>query len=238
MNLLKTYVDGLDELLNGGIPEGCSVLIAGAPGTMKTSLAYYILYQNARHARRGLYVSLEQSRASLLDHANGLGLPFDTVQGELSVLDLAALRKSLPGGAEQPWLDLFKMYVKGLRSSFDYQFLVLDSLDALEILAKYTNPRKEFFDLISWIRGLGCTTFVLGEVSPAVTPSGRLGRTTLAKHKEEYLVDGILHVRLARQGDFGMQRQLRVVKMRGVRHNPDYHALVFDNGFRVTSLMG
>jgi KaiC/GvpD/RAD55 family RecA-like ATPase len=130
------------------------------------------------------------------------------------------------------------MYVKGLRASFDYQFLVLDSLDALEIIAKYQNPRKEFFDLISWIRGLGCTTFVLGEVSPVVTPSGRPGRTALAKHKEEYLVDGILHVRLARQGDFGMQRQLRVVKMRGVRHNADYHALVFDNGFKVTSLMG
>jgi len=238
MNLTKTYVDGLDELLNGGIPEGSVVLIAGAPGTMKTSLSYSVLYENARHGSKGLYVSLEQSRASLLDHVEGLGFPFDAVQGELSVLDLAALRKSLAKPAEQPWLDLFKLYVKGLRSSFGYRFLVIDSLDALEILAKYQHPRKEFFDLVSWIRGLGCTAFLLGELASLVTPSGRLGRTALARHKEEYLVDGILHVRLARQGEFGMQRQVRVVKMRGVRHDPDYHALVFDNGFKVTSLMG
>ena len=238
MFLVKTYVDGLDELLNGGIPEGSAVLITGAPGTMKTSLAYYILHQNARHGSKGLNVSLEQSRGSLVDHAGGLGLPLDAVQGELSVLDLAALRKSLPKPEEQPWLDLFKLYVKGLRASFDYRLLVIDSLDALEILAKYENPRKEFFDLVLWIRTLGCTTFILGELPSPVTPGGRLGRTALAKHKEEYLVDGILHVRLVRQGEFGMQRQLRVVKMRGVRHSSDYHVLVFDNGFKVTSVLG
>lgn len=238
MNLTKTYVEGLDEILNGGIPEGSVVLLAGAPGTMKTSLSYYILYQNARQGTKGLYVSLEQSRASLLDHAESLGLKSEAVQQDLSILDLAALRKSWSKPQEQPWLDLFKMYVKGLRSSFGYQFLVIDSLDALEILAKYQHPRKEFFDLVRWIRGLGCTAFVLGELPSIVTPGGRLGRTALAKHKEEYLVDGIFHVRLAKQGEFGMQRQLRVVKMRGVRHDPDYHALLYDNGFKVTSLMG
>ncbi len=238
MNLVKTYVDGLDELLNGGIPEGSAILIAGAPGTMKTSLSYYILHENAAHGTRGLYVSLEQSRPSLLEHMEGLGLMPDAVQKDLSVLDLAALRKRLEGPTEQPWLDLFKLYVKGLRTSFGYRFLVIDSLDALEILAKYDNPRKQFFDLVAWIRGLGCTTFLLGEVPSSATPSGRLGRTALAKHKEEYLVDGILHIRMARQGEFGTQRQLRVVKMRGVRHDPDYHALLFDNGFKLTSVMG
>lgn len=50
--------------------------------------------------------------------------------------------------------------------------------------------------------------------------------------------DGILHLRLARQGEFGMQRQLRVVKMRRTGHETRYHALVFDNGLKVTRILG
>lgn len=234
MNFVKTYVDGLDEVLGKGIPESSIVLVSGAPGTMKTSLTYQILHANARNGVRGLYVSLEQSRASLLDHTEGLGYRLDDVEGILSVLDLAALRKRMTGPVEQPWLDLFKLYAKGLRSSFDYRLLVIDSLDALEILAKFADVRKELFSLIRWLRGLDCTVFLLGELP---TDDGSGARASFAKHKEEYLADGIIHLRLARQGEFGMQRQLRVVKMRGTRHDTDYHALVFDNGFKVTRIL-
>ena len=45
------------------------------------------------------------------------------------------------------------------------------------------------------------------------------------------------HLRLARQGEFGMQRQLRVVKMRGTRHETGNQAVVFDNGLKVTRIL-
>ena len=234
MNFVKTYVDGLDEILGKGIPESSIVLVSGAPGTMKTSLTFGILHANARNGVKGLYVSLEQSRASLLDHTEGLGYRLEDADGTLSVLDLAALRKRMAGGTDQPWLDLFKLYAKGLRSSFDYRLLVIDSLDALEILAKFADVRRDLFALIRWLRGLECTVFLLGELP---NDDGAPARPAFAKHKEDYLADGILHLRLARQGEFGMQRQLRVVKMRGTRHDTDYHALVFDNGFKVTRIL-
>lgn len=233
MNFVKTYVDGLDEILGRGIPEGSVVLVSGAPGTMKTSLTFHILHHNALHGARGLYVSLEQSRASLLDHTEGLGYTLSETGGNLSILDLAALRKSLQGSADQPWMDLFKLYGTSLRKNFDYRLLVIDSLDALEILAKFQDVRRELFDLIRWLRNLHATTFLLGEL-----PSDdAVARPAYAKHKEEYLADGILHLRLARQGEFGMQRQIRIVKMRGTRHETDYHALVFDNGLKVTRIL-
>jgi KaiC/GvpD/RAD55 family RecA-like ATPase len=238
MKRILTHVEGLDEVLGGGIPEGSVVLVSGAPGTMKTSLTYHVLHANAMDSARGLYVSLEQSRASLLDHTQGLGYRLDEVEGKLSILDLGMLRKKLSGQRDQPWMDLFKLYTQGLRKSFDYRLLVLDSLDALEILAKFKEPRQQMFSLIRWLRDLQCTTFLLGEL-----PTDRIGgvdprRAAYAKNKEDYLADGIVHLRLARQGDFGMQRQLRVVKMRGTRHDTGYHALVFDNGFRVTRILG
>jgi circadian clock protein KaiC len=236
MKRIPTNIEGLDDVLAGGIPEGHVVLVSGAPGTMKTSLTYHILHTNAVRGTRGMYVSLEQSRASLMDHTEGLGYRLDEADGNLSVLDLAMLRKKLAGPTEQPWMDLFKMYTQGIRGSFDYRLLVLDSLDALEILAKFREPRQDMFSLIRWLRDLRCTAFLLGELPTDRGGSNPRG-TAFAKQKEEYLADGILHLRLARQGEFGMQRQLRVVKMRGTRHDTGYHALVFDGGLKVTRIL-
>src|SRR5438309_1459030 len=59
--ILQTYVDGLDRVLGGGIPKGSTVLVAGTPGTMKTSLILWMMHENARaHGTKSLYVSLEQ----------------------------------------------------------------------------------------------------------------------------------------------------------------------------------
>lgn len=236
MKRILTDVDGLDEILGGGIPAGSIVLVSGAPGTMKSSLTYSILHLNALKGTKGLYVSLEQSRSSLLDHTTGLGYRLDDTKGNLSVLDLAALRKKFEGPTEQPWMDLFKLYAQGIKRSFDYELFVLDSLDALEILAKFQDARRELFELIRWLRGLESTVFLLAEL-PADVGASSGERSYFAKHKEEYLADGILHLKMARQGPFGMQRQLRVVKMRGTRHDTDYHALVFEDGFKVTRIL-
>jgi KaiC/GvpD/RAD55 family RecA-like ATPase len=236
MKRVPTFVEGLDDVLEGGVPAGSVVLVSGAPGTMKTSLTYHVLHRNAARGTKGVYVSLEQSRESLLDHTTGLGLPLESAGGNLSVLDLAALRKKLPDPQGQPWLDLFKFYAQGLKRTFDYEVLVIDSLDALEILAKFRDVRRDVFALITWLRSLGATTFILAELASEVAQPGP-ARTSFAKHKEEYLADGIWHLRMVKQGEFGIQRQLRVVKMRGTRHDTAYHALVFEDGFRVTRIM-
>ncbi|HKZ99202.1 MAG TPA: ATPase domain-containing protein [Thermoplasmata archaeon] len=236
MRRVPTFVDGLDEVLEGGVPAGSVVLVSGAPGTMKTSLTFNVLHHNARRGTKGVYVSLEQSRESLLEHTAGLGLRLEDAGGNLSVLDLAALRKKLPDPQGQPWLDLFKFYAVGLKKTFDYKVLVIDSLDALEILAKFRDVRRDVFGLIAWLRSLECTAFLLAELASEVTEDP-VQRTSFATHKEEYLADGIWHLRMVKQGQFGIQRQLRVVKMRGTRHDTSYHALVFEDGFRVTRIM-
>ena len=58
---IKTYIEGFDDKLGGGIPEGHVVLICGTPGTMKTSLTFGLMYQNSKlEGKRGLYISLEE----------------------------------------------------------------------------------------------------------------------------------------------------------------------------------
>src|SRR5207247_1389973 len=97
MKRIPTKMEGLDDVLGGGIPDGSVVLVSGAPGTMKTSLTYHILHANALDGARGLYVSLEQSRARLLDQTERLGYRLEDTDGNLSILDLGMLRKKLTG---------------------------------------------------------------------------------------------------------------------------------------------
>src|SRR5205809_7017855 len=73
--ILQTYVDGLDRVLGGGIPKGSTVLVAGTPGTMKTSLILWMMHENARaHGTKSLYVSLEQDMDSLKAGAARMGM--------------------------------------------------------------------------------------------------------------------------------------------------------------------
>src|SRR5437899_7954774 len=88
--LIPTHLAGLDAALGGGIPQGAIVLVAGTPGTMKSSLIYNIMYHNAKAGRRGLYITLEQSTESL---KSALGrLAYESLdEGRLYILYLGVL---------------------------------------------------------------------------------------------------------------------------------------------------
>ena len=51
INKLPTGVPGLDEILGGGLPEFSFNIIAGAPGSGKTTLAHQIVFANATPER-------------------------------------------------------------------------------------------------------------------------------------------------------------------------------------------
>ena len=51
---LPTGVPGLDEILGGGLPEFSFNIIAGVPGSGKTTLAHQIMFANATVERPAL----------------------------------------------------------------------------------------------------------------------------------------------------------------------------------------
>jgi circadian clock protein KaiC len=55
---LSTGVPGLDRVLGGGLPEYSFNLIAGAPGTGKTTLSQQIMFANASPARQVLHFTV------------------------------------------------------------------------------------------------------------------------------------------------------------------------------------
>ena len=217
---IKTYIRGLDEQMQGGVPTGHVVLVAGRPGTMKSSLAFNILYRNAlEEEMSGLYVTLEQSRESLLSMMKGLGMDASVVDKYLCVLDLGLIRKKLKQLGAKSWIEVFKMYVDNMDKSMDLDIMAIDSLPVLEVMSKFVEPREDLFRVMEWLRDLGLTTFVIAEMQQ--------DSNKFCNHGEDFLSDGIIHLDLRRE-DNNVNLFLGVVKMRKTAHRRGYYPLIFD----------
>ncbi len=229
---VKTYIEGLDEKLQGGLPAGSVILLVGEPGTMKSSVAFNILYNNAKENDiKSLYVTLEQSSNSLTKHMTGMGMDPKTVSDKLELVDIGLIRKKLTQLREQSWVQVFKMYTKNLKESSDYGLLAIDSLPVLEVLARFENPREELFHLFEWLRDLGVTTILISEMNP--------DSKAYSDNGEDFLADGIIYLRMMESGDVSVQRHVRFVKLRSTDHSTDYHTLLFDGGkFKATKVIG
>ncbi|MEW5936581.1 MAG: ATPase domain-containing protein [Candidatus Thermoplasmatota archaeon] len=225
---IKTFIRGLDEQLEGGIPEKHVVLITGKPGTMKSSVAFNILYHNAnREDVTGVYVTLEQGRESLLANMEGLGMSMGGLEREISVLDLGMIRKKLTQLTNQTWMEVFQMYLKNLKKNMNIRLVVIDSLPVLEVMARFANPREDLFRFFEWLRDLDVTTLLITEMEQ--------GSENFCKHGEDFLADGIFHLDLKREGNV-VNLFLSVVKMRETGHKRGYYPLIFDrNGFEIVS---
>lgn len=225
MDRVKTYVKGLDENLQGGIPKESIVLLAGSPGTMKSSLGFYILFNNAlQNDKKGVYISLEERRDSLIKNMQGLGMDWDKVSKNLSILDIGLIRSRVSELERTAWLEVFKMYVKNLRKNLDNEFLVIDSLPVLKTMAKFDNPRQDLFELFEWLRNLDVTAFLVHEMpfeEVCFTDAG-----------EGFLSDGIFHLELRREEN-NVNLFLSTMKMRKTEHSRDYFPLIFDDSFEI-----
>jgi len=230
---VRTFVEGLDSALEGGIPWGHLVLIEGSPGTMKSSLAFSILLQNA--AREGLhclYLSLEERTSSLLKQMGSLGLKLEVPRGSLVVLDPKTASNLL--GERPDWIDALQAGIASIKAQRGLDLIAIDSLEALEVLAKFKDRRREMYRLFEWLRDQDLTSFVITERPDWIIA----GHVLQGRWDEDFLADGVVHLRMHMVSDLDAQRRLRVVKMRGTRHETGYLAMVLDDGrFRVTRAM-
>ena len=227
---IKTYVRSLDDILGGGLPAGFVVLLNGAPGTMKSSFAFSILYQNAlREGRKSAYFTLEQGKGLTLEHMASLGMTDPAANANITTLDMGNIRKNLNYlQGRGTWLDLFKMYCTNAMKADSHTVLVVDSLDVLEAMAKMEDRRSDLYFLFEWLRSLGPLILLISE-----KPLG--SGTGMHAPEEAYLADGIITFEMQPTSDLFVQRRLRVVKMRSTKHETGYYALSFDDGgFEIT----
>lgn len=251
---IRLYVEGLDQEMEGGVPENHVVLICGTAGTMKSSLAFNILYNEVVNNNKiGLYICLEQSTNSLINHMINMGYDMSRAnlflindfaeldermnkaklsKGALIIADLGTIRKEVKRTTTHPtgdWFNVLKNLVKKVKTNVGCNLFVLDSLNALYVLSSFENPRTELFYAFEFFRDCDLTTFLISE-----TPldGSKFGYYEV----EDFLADGVIKLELvARQRK--VTREISIVKMRKTSCNTDVFTLEVDRG-RFRALYG
>ena len=222
-----TGIQGLDEILDGGLPCGRPTLVCGSAGCGKTILAMEFLVHGAvTFGEPGVYVTFEESAEDLARNVASLG--FDVAR-------LVARKKLL---IDQVILDDYEVVNTG-EFNLDGLFIRLNAaiqaigakrvvLDTLESLfAALPNPqilRAELQRLFRWLKQQGVTAVITGE-------SG--DRTLTRQGLEEYVSDCVINLdqRVAEQS---ATRRLRVVKYRGSLHGSnEYPFLIGAKGVSI-----
>jgi len=200
---------------------------------MKSSLAFSILLHNAtREGLHCLYLSLEERTSSLLKQMGSLGLKLEVPRGSLVVLDPKTASNLF--GERSDWIEALQAGIASIKAQRGLDLIVIDSLEALEVLAKFKDRRREMYRLFEWLRDQDLTSFVITERPDWIVA----GHVLQGRWDEDFLADGVVHLRIHMVSDLDAQRRLRVVKMRGSRHETGYLAMVLDEGrFRVTRAM-
>ncbi|MEK6968197.1 MAG: ATPase domain-containing protein [Nanoarchaeota archaeon] len=242
---IPMYIQGLDEQMEGGIPEGHVNLIAGTAGTMKSTISFNIMYNEVKKGKIGLYVSLEQSCTSLLNHMVNVGYDLSKVnifivddlgeldekinkakitKGALVMADMGVIRKEIKESTGQSggWFNAIKNIVKRLKVACGCQLFVVDSLAALYVLSEFENPRAELFHAFEFFRDLNITTFLISEMPLDGMKYGQY-------EVEDFLADGVIKLELvARQRK--ITREISIVKMRKTSCSMDVFSLEVENG--------
>ncbi|MCJ7478595.1 MAG: AAA family ATPase [Candidatus Nanohaloarchaeota archaeon QJJ-7] len=216
---LETGVNGLDELLQGGIPHNNTVLLAGPAGSGKTTFALEYLYRGAtEHNQTGLYVSFEETKDELINN-----LPFDwDLQGLIDEEKLHFVKYD-PYQYEDI-IDLIRTNIK----QEDVDRVVIDSITAISLYVENVKDvRKLLLDMNEELKKNDVTTIYTGEIkSDKPEEISRFG-------VEAFISDGVITLILGEQGA-ELTNQILIRKMRGTDHDKKIHPFEFkDDGLKV-----
>lgn len=209
---VQTGITGLDHILHGGLPQGKSYLISGEPGTGKTTFSAQFILEGLKHGENGIYISVDEKPAHVVEDAESLGWDLRTPveNGRLTLLDVSPYFNWVRQGKNNQidTNEVIQDLAKQIRR-INAKRLVFDSIVPLVLHRERIHDVQEFIrELIFSIDdNLGCTTLMTSHIWP-----GALGR---AEHSvEEFLVSGVIGLRLVKGEEGRFKRALFVRKMR------------------------
>ena len=220
--MLRDTVNGLAEVLKTDTPKGFVTLIIGDIGTLKSGFVHNVLsnYLIEHEGEFGVYATLEEPKESHLRNMASLGIK---KPDRLQIFDYKDIRKEWK--KEEPELDMMSItedIIKFYKEEQGEKFTVfaLDSLNALQSLAKIENLRKESYHFFTLLRESGLTSFIIEEI-PVV--GGERGHIP-----EAYMADGVIELGIIETPEL-VSRYMQIQKMRAVQHSMKKHQLVITN---------
>lgn len=222
-----TGVDGLDEITEGGFPQGRPTLICGGAGCGKTLLSMQFLIKGiTEHNEPGVFMSFEEPSDDLTLNVKSLGFDLEQLKKDKKlVVDHVRVERSEIEEAGEYDLDGLFIRLGHAIDSIKATRVVLDTIESLFAgLDNQAILRAELRRLFHWLKTKGVTAVITGE----------RGEATLTRQGlEEYVSDCVIVLdhRVIEQVS---TRRLRIVKYRGSTHGTnEYPFLIDEDGISV-----
>jgi len=201
-------IEGLDQMMGGGLLPGSIGAIIGTYGTGKTTFALQFVWEGIKSGENVIYISLEEREDRIYrymeqkgwDIAPYVGKSLNVIKLDPSDFNLAinSLRNELPELVRQ---------VGAKR-------VVIDPISLFEdIFDRDSDRRREMFRFVDCVRDQNCTLVLTSETDK--------NNIFASRHSLiEYLADSVILLRYVRPSDLtNVHLALEVVKMRMSAHS-------------------
>jgi KaiC domain protein len=202
-------IEGLDEMIHGGVPPRSLMVAIGSAGTGKTTFGLQFLHEALANGERAIFITLEESRQRVINSATEKGMAFDehAAAGDLAVVDIDPIEMANS-------LTSIRSELPRLVEEFGATRLVLDSVSLLEMMYDdRAKRRNEIYDFTRSLKRAGVTTMLTSEASEDSAFASRHGIV-------EYLTDAVFILQYVRPSDFRETRlAIEIQKIRDASHS-------------------
>lgn len=139
---LSTGINGLDDILNGGLIPKRTYLVRGGPGTGKTTLGFHYLIAGIKNNHKSIFITLTESQKKMREDAENRGFDIKNIK----FVDLSPSSKFIEESRDY---DLFPS------SEVDQKPLIDEIIKKI----KENKPDRVFFDGITQLRYLSNDSF-------------------------------------------------------------------------------
>jgi circadian clock protein KaiC len=221
---LSTGIQGLDEVLGGGLPEGQLYLVEGESGAGKTTLGLQFLLAGQRRGERTLWITLSETERQLRQTAQSHGWSLDGID---------VCNPVAPDGVRQGddkysffspadvELDQIRQAIVAATERVRPSRVVFDPFSDVRHLAREVlHYRRQVLSLREFFNDHRCTVLLMQELT----------RGTAGDLQAEALVQGYLTLHQDAPEYGGQRRRVRVHKMRGMAFRDGFHDFSIQTG--------
>jgi len=234
MERVQTGIEGLDNIICGGMPKKSITLVSGPPGSGKSIFCFQFLYEGVKNGEKCLLLTLDKKAEGLLFQAKELGFDFQpAIEKKLAKFLFLNLNKKM----------VYESMTNEILSG-QYDRIVLDSITPLSEMPIYLKNTEATQDIsiigpedfpsntnmpirrlhlryiLSALESTDSTSVVTSELPVG---SSLLSRDGIS----EFLADSVIVLSLDPTMD---RRKLSVMKMRNTKHTLKPHDIEIGEG--------